>query len=429
MIRWLLIGTTLLLSCTGSNKISAEEQVNHFAEEYVRLGLYIGAYDGDFVDAYYGPDSLKPVAVSAQFPKDSLLSAAERIAKSIGSVKASGSYAETGRLNWLLQQLKAFSERIRIYAGETQPFDQEAAALFGTKPPHYDDRHYRNLVAQLDSLLPGTGPVDDRMKMLTSRFVIPKVKIDTVFKAAIAEARRRTKEHYALPESEDFRLEYVTGKSWSGYNWYKGNYQSLIQINVEAPINIERAIDLACHEGYPGHHVYNMLLEQNLYRGKGWVEISLYPLFSPQSLVAEGSANYGIDLAFPGTEKNQFIKSVLLPLAELDTSYLDRYLEALSITRKLNYLRNEVAAALLSGVISEDEAAARLVDLGMMGKETAARSVRFIKKYRSYVINYNYGLDLVAKYIESGKVSDKERWNRFYHLLSNPVTTNDLLEQ
>ena len=95
-------------------------------------------------------------------------------------------------------------------------------------------------------------------------------------------------------------VEYVTDKSWSGYNWYKGGFHSLIQVNTDLPIFIDRAIDLACHEGYPGHHVYNTLLEKHLVRDRGWIEFSVYPLFSPQSLIAEGTANFGIEVAFPG---------------------------------------------------------------------------------------------------------------------------------
>ena len=113
-----------------------------------------------------------------------------------------------------------------------------------------------------------------------------------------------------------------------------------------------------------------MLLEQNLYKAKGWVEISLYPLFSPQSFIAEGSANYGIELAFPGKEKNVYLKNVLLPLAGLDTTGIDAYLQALEIMRKLNYARNEVAAALQNKQINEDEALHRLSDLGVMGVES-----------------------------------------------------------
>ena len=98
----------------------------------------------------------------------------------------------------------------------------------------------------------------------------------------------------------------MTDKPWSGYNWYQGGGRSVIQVNTDLPITIDRAIDLAAHEGYPGHHVYNALLEKHLVDGRGWVEFSVYPLFSPQSLIAEGSANYGIDVAFPGEERLAF---------------------------------------------------------------------------------------------------------------------------
>ena len=115
----------------------------------------------------------------------------------------------------------------------------------------------------------------------------------------------------ALAPGESFDLQFVNGKSWSGYNYYQGNFRSLIQINTDLPIRITRAVDLGCHEGYPGHHVYNALLEQTFVRERGWVEMSVYPLFSPMSFVAEGSANYGIDLAFPGEEGTRFEREVL----------------------------------------------------------------------------------------------------------------------
>ena len=118
-----------------------------------------------------------------------------------------------------------------------------------------------------------------------------------------------------LPPGEQFTVEYVTGKSWSGYNWYQGDFRSVIQVNTDLPIYIDRAIDLACHEGYPGHHVYNVLLEQKLTRERGWVEFSVYPLFSPQSLIAEGTANFGIEVAFPGASGRRSSATSSIPLA------------------------------------------------------------------------------------------------------------------
>jgi len=76
---------------------------------------------------------------------------------------------------------------------------------------------------------------------------------------AIEEGRKRTLKYIPLPKEENFVVEYVKNKPWGAYNWYKGNSFSVIQVNTDLPVYIDRAIDLACHEGYPGHHVYNLL--------------------------------------------------------------------------------------------------------------------------------------------------------------------------
>lgn len=428
----------LLVACNQKNETATTAAVNidSLATEYVRFGLSIGQYDPDFVDAYYGPDSLKPpspaVATMLPFSKDSMLKTCGELQAALGSILTSSTNDTVkNRAAWMNNQLTAFSRRIKIIAGENKPFDEESKELFGVAAPAYDEQHYKDLIATLDKSLPGNGSLQDRFKVLSDKFVIPKNKLDTVFKAAIAEARKRTMAHYTLPAQESFMLEYVTGKPWSGYNWYKGNYQSTIQINTDLPIMIDRAVDLACHEGYPGHHVYNMLLEKNLYRDKGRVEISLYPLFSPQSLIAEGSANYGIEVAFPGNEQQQFAKEVLLPLAGLDTTGATAYFNGLALKKKLNYARNEAARKFLADSTAEPEALRWLKDYALFSEEAARKSLSFVKKYRSYVINYNYGQDMVKNYIEKrgGTGNDPaKRWELFGWLLSNQVETTDLLK-
>ena len=148
--------------------------------------------------------------------------------------------------------------------------------------------------------------------------------------------------HVALPPNESFTIEYVTNKPWGGYNWYKGNFHSVIQVNTDLPIYIDRAVDLAAHEGYPGHHVYNLLLERNLVRDRGWVESSVYALFSPQSLIAEGTANFGRDVAFPNkTDRMKFEKEVLFPAAGIDSKRADEYYAVQDLMKQLDYAANE----------------------------------------------------------------------------------------
>ena len=53
--------------------------------------------------------------------------------------------------------------------------------------------------------------------------------------------------------------------------------------------------------------------------------------------------------------------------------------------------------------------------------------MRFFDRYRSYVINYNFGQDLVGEYIEKRADGDREaRWAAFATLLSLPLTPEDL---
>lgn len=426
--------TIAAISC-GQKPLNTDgkETLNKLAKNYVKLGLTIGQYDKDFVDAYYGPDSLQPKSPKQViFPKDSLLSSVDHLIVELKTfITSENNDTLRERAGWMVDQLTAFGRRIKIFSGEYADFDVESKDLFGVVAPTHSESYFQSLVSRLDSALPGKGELNARFQALANRFIIPKNKLDTVFKTAIAECRKLTLQHYQLPVNENFILEYVTNKSWSGYNWYKGNYQSVVQINTDLQIFIDRAIDVGSHESYPGHHVYNMLLEKNLYADKGWVEISLYPLFSPQSLVAEGSANYGIEVAFPGAEKNSFAKEILLPLAGLDTMGIDSYFKTLAIKGELNYARNEVARGLLNGSMTEPEALRWLMDYGFNNKETALKSISFIRTYRSYVINYNYGKDLVKDYIESqgGTAADPMiRWSLFGSLLSNQIRPSMLIK-
>jgi hypothetical protein len=180
---------------------------------------------------------------------------------------------------------------------------------------------------------------------------------------------------------------------------------------------------LACHEGYPGHHVYNVLLERHLVRERGWVEFTVYPLFSPQSLIAEGTANFGIRVAFPGGERVAFEREVLFPLAGLDPSQAERYYRIQERVERLGWADNEAARRDLDGEFDAAQAAGWLVRHALVTPARAEQRVRFIERYRSYVINYNLGQDLVGAYLErraSVPADPALLWQAFGRLLASP---------
>lgn len=392
-------------------------------EAFVKLALGVGEHDTAFVDAYHGPLEWAEAAKTDARGLEALETEARGLLISVARARQ----AEPGVRGAMLEkQLRAALTRIEMAQGKTFTFNEETRLLYDAVAPDYDVAEFDAALADIDALIPGDAPLSERVDAFRNSLAIPADKLQVVFETAIAECRRRTLAHYDLPDMERFDLEFVTDKPWSGYNWYQGDYESLIQVNTDFPIIIDRAVDLGCHEGYPGHHTWNIKLERHLLEEQDWIEYSVYPLFSPMSVIAEGSANYGIELAFPGPEKIAYERDVLFPLAGLDPAQADTLERLNEARRRLSHARNHVAREYLDGRITRDEAIDLMEKYGLQSRERAEQGVRFIETYRGYVINYNLGLDLVGAYIASQVNDDADAWEVFRRLLSTPLAASDL---
>lgn len=415
---------------------SAQQAADALAQSYLRLTLEAGTYEAEYVDAYYGPQALRDEAIAQPRSREELITEARAMVVAIDRQlerPAFASSAMTGghdlrqRLLALRGMLVAADTRLQMIGGMRFAFDAEAQGQFATVPVLHPLSHYDAILANLETLIPGTGPLAARVDAFNERYTIPADRLRVVFDAAIAECRRRTAQNIALPEGESFTMEFVTNKPWSGYNYYQGNYRSLIQINTDLPIRISRAVDLGCHEGYPGHHVLNLMIEENLVRGRGWREYEVNPLYSPTSVISEGSANYGIDLAFPGAEKLAFERDVLYPLAGLDPATADDYARVQAATEALSGARLTIARMYLDGAIDRARAVELTQRYLLLSPARAEQSVGFTDHYRSYVLNYGWGKDLVRAAIEAGNPDQATRWQRMRRILSEPTLPADLV--
>ncbi len=429
---WLIVAAIGFIASSAlgatTSKLSTDN-MGAVAEAYVKLVLAMGQHDADYVDAYYGPAEWKDAAAKEKKPLPAIAEEATQLRRAVEKIAMPAD--EMGRLRheYLTKQLSALEARVRIVQGERLKFDEESRLLYDAVAPTFPDSHFQEILDQLKKKIPGEGSLAQRYERWRKPFAITKDKLDAVFQLAIKECRARTLAHIKLPPNETFTVEYVTGKPWSGYNWYQGNYRSVIQVNTDLPTYIDRAIDLAAHEGYPGHHVYNVLLEKNLVRDRGWVEFSVYPLFSPQSLIAEGTANFGKEVVFTKPERIKFEKEVLFPAAGIDPARAEEYYAVEKLVEKLSYTRNEEARKLVNGQMDESAAAMWLEKYALINPARAKQAVKFSQRYRSYVINYNLGEDLVRHYIEKLGGTDEhpvKRWQEFERLLSSPRLPSEL---
>ena len=420
-VRIALFGLLLLLPAAAR-----ADSLDSIARDYVRLTLEIGEHDSGYVDAYYGPGRWRAAAHAHPRTLDQLAAAAEALQQRVARIRVREPSLDARRRAFLAAQLGAAGLRLRLLRGGTLSFAEEARGMYGVELRLQPLSAYDPVLERLEQLVPGEGALADRVDAFQDRFVIPPDRLEPVMRAAIAECRRRTLAHIPLPRGETFTLEFVAHQSWSGYNWYQGHYRSRIQVNTDFPVRMSRALDLGCHEGYPGHHVYNMLLEAMLSRGRNWVEFTIYPLYSPQSFIAEGSANYGVELAFPGTERAAFEQDVLYPLAGLSAADADSYAAIQGALRQLSGARFTIAADLIDGRITREQAIALTQRYALLSRPRAEQAVAFTEHYRAYVINYGLGQAMVRAAIEQVGATPAARWAAMWWILSGPTIPRDL---
>jgi GAF domain-containing protein len=407
--------------------------LDEIGQQYLRLVLALGVHDPDYVDAYYGPAALRDEVTREAATLAHIARHGQALLEAVdgADVKPGAAPPERVRLRraYLVKQLAALVARASMLTGTRYTFDEEARALYDTAAPHYSDADFAPVLAAIAKRLPRERGDDrrtlaERYNRYLDRLAVPAARLDKVMRLAIDESRTRTAKQLALPAGETFELAFVRGQPWSAYNWYQGARHSRIEINTDLPIGVSRVIELASHEGYPGHHVYNALLEQTLVDGQGWPEYQVYALFSPQSLIAEGSADFGIGLAFPGPERLAFTKR-LFKAAGLPVQEAARYHEIVGLAKRLTPAGIEAARRYLDGEWTAEATTAHLQRTLLYSPERAAQRLKFIEKYRAYLINYSWGEERVRADIErhgDAVPGSTAQWWRFHALLSEPRT-------
>ena len=414
----------LLAACGGGGGArSAAPQKNAngmdtVAEAYVKLVLAVGRHDDLYVDAYYGPPAWKTMAGNGQpVPLADLLTQARALQTDLRAAEG-----PEDRKRYLEKQLVAVEGHLRRLSGERMTLTEECRVLYDADPPHHDVAEFEAAQRKLESLLPGTGPLGPRIEALRKAVYIAHDRIAPALAAALQAARTATAPFVKLPEGEQFVTALVTDKPWGAYNWYLGNYKSRIELNTDLPVEATGLLGTMCHEGYPGHHVYNVLLEHNLVKGKGWVEYTVYPLYSPQSLLAEGTANVGIDIVFNDDERRRALTGTIASASGVPPAAIAALDKIRDAMKPLHYVNGEAARMLLDDGKPDAEVAAFIRKWALVTEERSKKSVDFARTYRSYVFNYSLGEDIVRDWIGEGA----DRSQRFFDILSRPVVPSDL---
>jgi hypothetical protein len=423
-VRRILVSGLALTLAACATAPQGQAGLEEAARDYVRLVLEIDAHEPGYVDAYYGPPEWREAARKSPRGQAALKREADRLRAALARFRSEDA-EQTQRARVLAANVASARFRLDMIGGARANFADEAERLFALRPQLKPLAEYDAVLAKIEALIPGPGALSDRVDAFRAEYSIPEEKLSAVMNAAVAECRRRTLAHIALPEGESFRMEMVKDKSWGAYNYYLGGNQSLIQINTDLPVAIGNALVLGCHEGYPGHHVQGIYNER-AYRTKDWAEFSVLPLYVPAAPLNEGGGDFGVHLAFPGDEQVHFERDVLYPLAGLDPATAATYDKFRKAMAELDGAALTISQMYLDGVIDKPRAVELTQRYELLARDVAEQSLDFDEEYRSYVINYSVGEDLVRAYVDRAGGDAAARWAAYEHILSTPTLPSDL---
>jgi hypothetical protein len=392
------IAAAAIGAACGAHGDAERASLEAAARSYVQLVLALGDRDSDSLDSYYGPRAWQAEAQREHATLPHIRAVAAALTDSLNASASDDEADREERRAFLIRQLEAVVARIDVLQGARVPFDEEARRLFGLDPrgtlltgeasqASAGNPQSAAARSELDRQLPGHGNLAARYAAFDRQFLIPPDRLASVLSRAIEGCRASTEMHMPLPAGQRVEVQYVRDLPWSAFTRYEGRFVSRVLVNEALPLTVDRALDMACHETYPGHHTIKTLIESRF--GDRRPEFLVQPLFSPQSALHEAAATLAPALAFSDTARLEFERDVLFPLAGLDASSAARYITVGRLVDRLHGIEADVARRYLDGALDFPRAAAALESGALM--PSAEATLKFLNQFRSYAATYTIG--------------------------------------
>jgi hypothetical protein len=379
------------IACTGS-----PPSLDAIADGYVRAALQLAQHDRELVEAWRGPESLipgprVPVASIAAEIHD-LQSGIDRHANNVGSA------VEKARLDYLDNQLRALDFAASRLLGRATTVDEQARDEFAVAFSQPDVEAVKQTLAGIDRLLPGSGRLIDRVTAFRTRLTIPDDRKQAVMRIALDACRDVVAPLADLPKDEAVTLRFHKNMPWAAFARYEGGHRTVIEVNDDGPIDVSRALRLACHEGYAGHHVQHLLIDR-VFGERQWPELQLTPAFGRHLLFTEGAAEVGADLALPPDRRASLYRERLFPAASLDPKDIDTLVRFEELVPTLLPVVTEISRQYLDSTITQQQAIDRLANEALIGNPQA--TLAFIERRRARALVYGEGRRVIYSMMQT----------------------------
>lgn len=362
------------------------QSLDSLAEQYVRTAMHLARHDPSLVEQWRGPaewgfGTRVPVATLA----DDLTAIEAQLDRAASDIDSSEHHA---RVHYLRAQVRGLRFAADRQLGRATTIDEQAREEFGVTFPPLDAAAMSRTHDALNALLPGTAPLADRVDALRRDTMVPRDRREAVIAAAIDACRATVPPILPLPHEDRVRVLFKRGFAWDAFLRYEGNAGSELTINDDGELDVARALRLACHETYPGHHIQELLIDR-VYGDRQWPELLLEPGFGPQLFYLEGAAEVGADLAFTLEQREALYRDRLLPAAGLSTDRAAAIARLEPLLQELLPVVTDVARQYLDGSLPQERAVERLRVEALLPNPRG--TLAFIEQRRARALVYSEG--------------------------------------
>lgn len=291
--------------------------MDEIALRYLLLGLRLGRHLPGLVASYHGPAQLseavdgEPLTPAAELHDEAMQLAG------MAAELPSDTPALRRRMAWLVAQVGAMGALARWAGGEEIGYVDLVEDLYDIEVQLEPDATFDTARRMLDSALSGSAPLRERIASHDAHSRIPPEQAIAMASELSARLRTRTRAQLWLPEHESLRIEAAHAVEWTFDARYHGAGGSTIRVNLDRPLTFATLLEIAAHEGYPGHHA-EASVKDELLVSAGQAELTLIARLSPQALVSEGMAGIGREVVMSdqelGLELQRLARSLERPL-------------------------------------------------------------------------------------------------------------------
>lgn len=389
--------------------------MNPLVRDYLLIGLRLGRLVDGLVDCYYGDPTLRDqvAAEPSVDPRD----LSRQATRTLAALPASD--LDRPRRQHLTAQLAALRAVADRVAGTPVSFRDEVRAYFDVEVTRTPQERYAAVHDEMESLLPGPGPLVNRVEEFYRRNTVPPELLQRCVQAVSDAVRERTRDRFDLPESERVEYTVVRDAPWNAYNRYLGDFRSAVALNAASGRSVAALPIIVTHESYPGHHTEHCLKEASLVRGGGQDEHTIALVNTPRCLVVEGMAEAAVD-AVLGPGWGEWTARILA--GEGVHVEGERVERMRGLVLRLLPARVDAALLLHDEGGSREEALAYLRRWMLLPPERAEQMIRFLADplWGAYSVTYSEGGRLVDAWL-AARDPGTSLTDRFTALLREPL--------